>query len=61
MREDSKVAGIIVNRLTKPDMFVKEDIMTKISRHDFKWIDPRHVKLICNVSSRTANVSGKVA
>ena len=61
MREDSMVAGIIVNRLTKPDMFVKEDIMTKISSHDFKWVDKRHVKQICNVSSRDTNVSDKVA
>lgn len=29
MREDSKVAGIIVNRLTKSDWFVKGDIMPK--------------------------------
>jgi hypothetical protein len=34
MREDSKVAGIIVNRLTKSDSFVKGDIMPKSTEHD---------------------------
>ena len=34
MREDSKLAGIIVNRLTKSDSFVKGDIMPKSTEHD---------------------------
>jgi hypothetical protein len=29
MREDSKIARILANRLTKPDVFVKEDILPK--------------------------------